>query len=282
MRLGTGALGLALGVGGARATPGAAADRLTWGIDYSARTDPAMARQFDLLVLEPQHGRPIAPLRGPGAALLGYVSFGEVERTRPYFGRLSDAGVLGDANPNWPDACMVDLRRAEWRDLLLQKVIPDILARGFDGIFIDTMDNAEAMERDDPAANAGMIAAAATLLAAVRARFPSIRIMLNRGYVVAPLATGSFDILLGEACASRWNFATKSYELTSDADWLWQAERMRAARRANPALMLATLDYWDPDDLRQVANLYARARSAGFAPYVATLALDRLLPERAA
>ena len=63
---------------------------------------------------------------------------------------------------------------------------------------------------------------------------------------------------------------------------LLMRNRLRAARTANPALTLATLDYWDPSDRRGVADLYARERAAGFLPYVATLALDRLLPEHSA
>lgn len=253
---------------------------MRWGIDYSATTDPATARRFELLVLEPDHPRLIAPLRGPGASLLGYISLGEVERTRPYVSTLDDAGALFDPNPNWPDARRVDLRRRAWGELVLDRLIPDILQLGYDGIFVDTMDNAEAMERADPVGNAGMIAAGASLLRSIRARFPAIRIMVNRGYAVVPDAVGAFDILLAEAMASRWNFAERRYEMTPDSDWAWQAERLAAARRADPKLTLATLDYWEPDDRKIVAALYARERAAGFSPYVATLALDRLLPER--
>ena len=60
-----------------------------WGVDYGAATDPVLARTCALLMLEPHHARPIAPLRGPGSILLGYVSFGEVERSRPYFAALA-------------------------------------------------------------------------------------------------------------------------------------------------------------------------------------------------
>jgi uncharacterized protein (TIGR01370 family) len=277
--LGAGALGAALGwsaVAGGRPRDDA---RFDWGIDYGATTDPVLARRYDLLVLEPDHRRPIAPLRGPGSTLLGYVSFGEVERTRPYVARLDRAGALRDPNPHWPDARLVDLRHRAWRDTLIDQTIPAILALGYDGIFIDTMDNAEAMERQDGQGNAGMVAAGAGLIAAVRARFPRMRIMLNRGYAILPAAAGSVDHVLGEAMASRWNFATRRYEPTSAGDWGWQAQRLRAARAANSALSLMTLDYWDPADRRQVAAMYARERAAGFRPYVATLALDRLLPE---
>ncbi len=252
---------------------------LRWGVDYGATTDPVLARTCALLVLEPHHARPIAPLRGPGSILLGYVSFGEVERSRPYFAALEKAGALKAANPNWPDARLADLRHPAWRAAVLDRLVPAILALGYDGIFIDTMDNAEAMERQDPVANKGMVAAGVTLITAVRARFPRIRIMLNRGYGLLPDVAPKIDYLLGEAMASRWNFVTKRYELLSDSDWAWQAGRLRAAKARNPALSLMTLDYWDPTDTKQVAALYARERATGFNPYVATLALDRLVPE---
>jgi len=279
--LALGATALTLGVRSrSDATPKPSVNAaLRWGVDYGATTDPVLARTCALLVLEPHHARPIAPLRGPGSILLGYVSFGEVERSRPYFAALEKAGALRAANPNWPDARLADLRHPAWRAAVLDRLVPAILALGYDGIFIDTMDNAEAMERQDPVANKGMVAAGVTLIAAVRARFPKMRIMLNRGYAMLPDVAPKIDYLLGEAMASRWNFATKRYELLSDSDWAWQAGRLRAAKARNAALSLMTLDYWDPTDSKQVAALYARERAAGFSPYVATLALDRLVPE---
>jgi uncharacterized protein (TIGR01370 family) len=279
LAVGTGAIGLTLGF---RLPPtDAPAEPWRWGIDYGPATDPALARACRLLVLEPHHDRPIAPLRGAGSVLLGYVSLGEVERGRSYFGDLAKAGALGPANPHWPDARMADLRHPAWRSALLDRVVPGILALGYDGLFIDTMDNAEAMERRDPVANKGMVAAGASLIAAIRARFPAIRLMLNRGYAILPAVAPLIDHALGEAMASRWNFAAKRYERVGDADWQWQADRLRAAQKRNSRLTLATLDYWDPRDTAQVAALYARERAAGFQPYVATLALDRLIAEPA-
>ncbi|MCU6454548.1 endo alpha-1,4 polygalactosaminidase [Sphingomonas sp. A2-49] len=278
--LALGALGLALGVRAPLAAETRPSDAdWRWAVDYGPSTDPALARACRLLVLEPHHPRPIAPLRGPGATLLGYVSLGEVERSRPYVATLDQAGALGPANPDWPDARMLDLRHPVARRLVVERIVPDVLALGYDGIFIDTIDSVEAMERRDPVANRGMIAAAATLIAELRSRFPRMRIMLNRGYALLPDAAPNIDILLGEAMASRWNFVAKRYDLLGDADWQWQADRLRAAQARNPALVLTTLDYWDPAATAQVMRLYAKERAAGFRPYVATLALDRLIPE---
>lgn len=250
--------------------------KFAWGIDYGPKTEPSVARDFDLLVLEPDHPRPIAPLRGPNARLLGYVSLGEVEKTRPFTPELDRAGALKAPNPNWPDARYVDLREPAWAAMVLDRIVPEVLAKGYDGLFLDTLDNAEAMQA---AGDAGMVAAAVGLVKALRQRFPRITLMMNRGYALLPAAAPHVDIILGEAMASRWSFAEKKYEMVSEADWRWQADRLLGAKQVNPALILATLDYWDPADRKTVAALYARERAAGFAPYVATLALDRLLPE---
>ncbi|MFC3174630.1 endo alpha-1,4 polygalactosaminidase [Novosphingobium bradum] len=262
----------------ARAAP-AATGPWRWAIDYGPATNPDLARTFDLLVLEPAHPRPIAPLRGASAVLLGYLSLGEVEQGRAYAGQLHKAGALKAANRNWPDARLVDLRHPAWSELVIGRLIPEILAKGYDGIFIDTLDSAEALARRDPVGNAGMVEAAVALLRRIRKAFPRITVLLNRGYAALPEAAPAIDLLLAEAMASRWNFAEKRYELTPPADWDWQAERLRAAHAANPALRLLTLDYWNPADAATIAQLYARERAAGFHPYVATLALDRVLPE---
>ena len=270
---------LALLVASPRVSASAAQPTLTWGIDYGGQTDPQLARAYQLLVLEPDHPRPIEPLRGPGSRLLGYVSLGEIERSRPFVGELELAGALKAPNPNWPDARFADLRHPAWKRLLLERIVPEVLAKGYDGLFLDTLDNAEAMER---AGDQGMVMAALGLIKAVRQRFPDITLMMNRGYALLPAAAPYVDIILGEAMASRWSFADKHYEMTSDADWGWQADQLHAAKRVHPALVLATLDYWDPADRKTVAALYRRERTAGFVPYVATLALDRLLAEQAA
>lgn len=268
---------LAAALGAGRA--GADVRPWRWAVDYGAYSNPALARRYQLLVLEPDHDRPIAPLRGPDAVLLGYVSLGEVEKNRPYYAELLAAGALTEANPHWPDARMADLRHPAWGKVLLDRVIPGILALGYNGIFIDTTDNAEAMEQADPTGKAGMVDAAAALILAIRARFPDIAIMLNRGYAVLPRVAGAIDHVLGEAMASRWNFARKDYELLVQSDWDWQAGRLRAAQAINPALRVMTLDYWHSADTRQVAALYARERAAGFLPYVSTLSLDHLVDE---
>jgi polysaccharide biosynthesis protein PelA len=213
------------------------------------------------------------------STILGYVSIAEVHSGRPYYSRLRAKGALGAPNPAWPDAYFVDVRSDAWRNLLLNEIIPSILKNGYQGIFLDTLDSAEALERQDSIKFKGVIAAAADLVRAIRSAFPSIIIMVNRGYAILPLIPGEFDYLLGESVRSTFNPKTEGYHRRTEQDIEWQRARMLEARDRDPSLQLFSLDYWDPRDRAGLAKLYAEARADGFVPYVATPDLTRIVPE---
>ena len=174
----------------------------------------------------------------------------------------------------------MDVRSHAWRNLLLKDIIPSILKNGYQGIFLDTLDTAEALERQDPVKSKGMIAAAADLVRAIRAAFPSIIIMVNRGYAVLPLIPGEFDYFLGESVRSTFNPQTGKYFRRTEQDVEWQRARMLEARDRDPSLQLFLLDYWDPKDRSGLAEFYAEARANGFVPYIATPDLTQIVPER--
>jgi hypothetical protein len=174
----------------------------------------------------------------------------------------------------------VDVRSDVWRNLLLKEIIPSILKNGYQGIFLDTLDSAEALERQDPVKFKGMIAAAADLVRAIRAAFPSIIIMVNRGYAILPQIPGEFDYLLGESVRTTFNPQTGAYFRRTEQDIEWQRARMLEARDRDSSLQLFSLDYWNPKDRAGLAALYAEARADGFVPYIATPDLTQIVPER--
>jgi polysaccharide biosynthesis protein PelA len=247
-------------------------------IYYGDRYD-AIPDHYSLIVIEDRETAE-SFVRRSKATVLGYVSIAEVHSGRPFYSRLKSKGVLGAPNPNWPDAYHVDVRSDVWRSLLLKEVIPSILKAGYHGIFLDTLDSAEALEHQDPAKWKGMIAAAADLIRAIRSSYPSIIIMINRGYEVLPHIPGEFDYLLGESVRSTFNPQTRTYYRRTEQDIDWQRARMLEARDRDPAVQLFSLDYWDPKDSAGLAELYTEARADGMVPYIATPDLTQIVPER--
>ena len=103
----------------------------------------------DLLVLEPDHQWHPRVLRRSGQKVLAYLSLGEIHKTRPYYAALAArVGVLASPNPRWPDAVAVDPGAPAWWGVVLEEVVPQILAQGYDGLFLDTLDDAGSLVRD--------------------------------------------------------------------------------------------------------------------------------------
>lgn len=252
-----------------------------WAVYYAANTSAEAFLNYDLVVFDADAHPSLVPLIERGVRVLGYVSVGEVASYRRYFQAVKEQGLLLDENPNWPGSFAVDLRDPRWTARLVDEVVPSILQQGFHGIFIDTLDQPLHLEATSPNKFKGMQAGAAKLVKTLRRRFPGMVIMVNRGYQILPDIARSIDIALGESVRTTYDFATKRYRHVSDADYEWQAQWLRKAKAASPCLQLLTLDYWDPTDKAGVAAIYAFQRTHGFVPYVATIELNRLVPEPA-
>jgi uncharacterized protein (TIGR01370 family) len=246
---------------------------------YYGRTSQDAIQHYDLAVLDSDINTEIEHLRKPGSVLLGYLSLGEVHSSRSYAPELERDGLLYSINPNWPEARLLNMRSARWHEKVVEQLVPAILARGFNGLFFDTLDNAEALEQRDPPRFTGMVAGAAELVRAVRRRFPGIPIMINRGYAVLPRIAQQFDMLMGESICTTFDAGAHTYRLVSEAGYAWQVERMREAWRRDQHLRLFSLDYWNPEDREGIARIYAAQRANGFSPYVATPDLTRIVLE---
>jgi uncharacterized protein (TIGR01370 family) len=250
-----------------------------WAVYYADALPAARFREFNLIVFDSDKHPPLEPLVDRGKRVLGYLSLGELNRQRSYFDEVKAEGLLLMENPNWPGSFFVDVRDPRWAKRLVEEVIPAILRRGFHGLFFDTLDNPPHLERTDGKKFAGMTAAATGLVRAIRRHYPHITIMMNRGYDILEGVESSIDMVLGESVLARYDFAEKRYVQVPDQEYRLQVGWLTEAKRRRPALQVFTLDYWDPDDSNGLRQIYTEQRANGFIPYVATIALDRLISE---
>ncbi len=261
------------------AGPTGAAAQPPWLTYYSDDAPIEAFSEYSLIVLDADHHPPLAPLSAQRKLLLGYISLGEVERYRSHFAEVESEGILVQENEDWPGSFYVDVRDPRWTQRVVSELVPEILRRGFDGIFLDTLDNAADLERTDPAAYAGMTEAAARLVRTIRLHFPTITIMLNRAYEILPLVEQDVDMLLGESVFTDYNFETKDYGRVPAETYREQVEWLQAAMARQPHLRVMTLDYWDPQDLDGIRRIYREQRANGFEPYVSSIELDRIVAE---
>lgn len=246
---------------------------------YSDAAEPSALAAYQLLVLDSAVHPPLDPLKDREITLLGYLSLGEVEQYRPHYADVRAEGILLQENANWPGSFMVDLRDQRWTKRVLEELIPQILFKGFDGIFVDTMDNPFYLESLDPQANKGMGDAAVDLIRAIRRHFPDMPLMLNRGYPILDALPDQIHMIMAESLYTDYDFKKKKPGKADPAVYLQTVDRLRRAKVLNPKLKVYSLDYWDPKDSVGVREIYRIQRANGFIPYVSELQLNRLIPE---
>ncbi len=250
-----------------------------WLAYYSNEASPADFRDYDLLVLDSDYRPALAPLSEHGKTLLGYLSLGEAEQYRHHFAAVKEQGLLLQENPNWEGSFFLDIRERVWTERVIYELIPYLLHQGFDGVFLDTLDSPLHLEREDPQRYSGMGEAAVELVRTIRRQFPYLKIMLNRAYEILPRVSGDIDMVLGESVYADYDFSSKTYKRVPKDLYERQLAYLNQARQINPQLKVYTLDYWEPEDKHGVAEIYRAQRANGFIPYVATVALDRIVSE---
>jgi uncharacterized protein (TIGR01370 family) len=254
-------------------------DASRFAVYYAADAELDALEPYELLVLDADHHPDLGALASRGKTLLGYLSLGEVSSQRAHFHAVQADGILLEENRNWPGSFLVDVRSEAWKTRVCRELAPSILDRGFDGLFLDTLDNPSYLERSHPERYRGMSHAAVELVLELRRHFPDALLMMNRAYELLPRLASDIDFVLGESVRADYDFGTKRYFLVDQAIYQSQVERLQAAVAMAPALEVFTLDYWDPDDFVGIASIYEQQRANGFEPYVATVELDRIVPE---
>jgi cysteinyl-tRNA synthetase len=85
----------------------------------------------------------IQRLRAAGKTVLAYFSIGEAEDYRFYWKkswRPGSPAFLADENPDWPGNYAVQYWTSGWWTKALQPYLDRILAKGFDGVYLDRID----------------------------------------------------------------------------------------------------------------------------------------------
>jgi endo-alpha-1,4-polygalactosaminidase (GH114 family) len=103
--------------------------------------------------------------------------------------------------------------------------------------------------------------------------------MINRAYDILPQIDPYIDMELGESVYTDYDFRAKKYDKVEPDLYQKQVELLQQAKLSNPKLKVYTLDYMDPKNTKAIAEIYQTQRSNGFIPYVATVDLDRVIPE---
>jgi len=242
-----------------------------WVVYYTDKLPAEKFSSFDTLIFDSDSHPPLAPLKVKGKTLLGYISLGEAEKYRKFYPAIKQKGLLLKANKLWKGHTIIDVRKQAWADMVVNELIPGILAQGFDGIMIDTIDSVT--QYDD------MREGAMNLIRAIRARYPDIKIMLNRGFEILPYVAKDIDMVMAESTYTDIQPGAKKAIIVPEATQREYMNILTQAKQAAPGLKIYTIDYWPLKDIAGVKAIYAAQRARGFVPYVCKLDLQSLCEE---
>ncbi len=246
-----------------------------WVCVYSENAAPTEIARFDLAVLDGDAHPDLSNLTTGSTILLGYVSLAEVGEYRWYWPQMRDQPWLLGKNPNW-DSHMVDVRERQWHDLLLDHVIPAIIAKGFQGLFLDTIDTAEYLEKYHPdQKHPGSQKAMVKLIKKIRKRFPGIYLAGNRGFSILAQTGAVLDAVMAESIFTTVNFEQNKMYLRPVNQYQSNVDELQRAQQKFD-LAVFTLDYVDDHLQAQVGNIISRSRANGFIPFLSTPSLDTI------
>ena len=219
--------------------------------------------RYNLAIIQPDTltAEELSALRSRGTLIVAYLSVGEVEPDRPWYsdGRVDPGWILGK-NENW-GSFFIDAGQPGWRSLMLE-LTGEYLQKGFDGIFMDTVDTASSF----PETRDGMI----TLITFLRAAYPQALLVQNRGFSVIGAVSHVIDAVMFEDLSTGYDFEDQEYTLSSDEA---TAQEM-VALHADTGLPILALDYAPPDNPGRAFRAVQIAHRYGFIPSVSVINLD--------
>lgn len=261
------------------AAPASAAERpdlsraARWACFYGANLSVRAWSALDMAVVDPDS---FSLPASSGPVRLAYVSAGEADERRSFWPKVRGKPWVVEPNPDWPGAHRVDVRSAEWRKLLIGTAVPAALAKGYQGVMLDTLDVAEYFESSAPARFAGSLDAAAGFVLDLRAARPDALILVNNGLPLLPRIGPAIDGVLVEdlytSCLPS-ETCRPSAPAVRDAKEAALTAFAKATGRPVFVLVYARLSQRGE---RWVKNAVRRARQKGFLPYVADPNLERL------
>ncbi len=216
---------------------------------------------FDLVILDldAYSARDIHRLEKKGKIVLAYLNVGELETFRWYKPLVPDKWIL-EQNPEWPEHYFVDVRKRGWRRLLLNKIVPRILRKSVQGLFLDSVDLA-ASER-----HPGLRGAMIHVIKSLHKKFPEEFLVLNNGQFLLQQVAEDVNALAVENVFTDPQGEKSSHLRTAGDVWetLQKLQKMKRKYR----MPVFVVDYFPANEEVNVSDWYRLCREYGLILYV--------------
>lgn len=212
---------------------------------------------YDRVVVTPEalSAVQLSQLKQAQVEVYAYLSVGEAN---PLLAKRLPTARLAE-NSAWQSVVM-DLQHPAWQQHLLQSA-QQLTARGFDGLFLDTLDSYQLVDSKLHNAQREALRQLIDQLAT-----SSASLILNRGFELLPQLSQAPAAVVAESLYFGYDVSNNHYfkQSAADSDWLVQQLQQVQAR----GIEAIVLDYL-PDNLQQRLEAAKYILQQGFTPYIA-------------
>jgi hypothetical protein len=246
---------------------------------YGAGRVEELAR-YDVVILHAPAATPetVRALKDRGVVTIGYITCGEDltvrigDGTGPggkaswYFDKDKDGQP--DTHPIWK-SIFTNAGDRNWRDDRVAEAKRLVNEVGFDGIFLDTVDDVSIY----PETFEGM----ARMIEEFRRALPDAPIVMNQSWELMVKVAPVIDGVMLEGFSTSYDFASKTHRRNppswDDAGLARVKKYVEPTRKAHP-FQVFVLDYVDPQQVEFAQQAADRAATFGFLHCLAPMALD--------
>lgn len=215
------------------------------------------------------------PLKNGRTKFIAYVSVGEAEDYRDYWAKVKSSSMLVEKNINWKGAHLVDIRSQEWRDVLFGHTLKKVVDKGFDGVFLDTIDTAIYLEDKDAKTFAGSKKALVELVKLIRQKHPDLIIVPNNGLEVLSEYAGDVDAVLVEDLYTHYDFE-KKMSVQTQASVMAEKEKFLDEFISHYKKPVLNLLYETSSQSKLAQFAITRSRQKGYLWYLTTVDLMKI------
>ena len=191
------------------------------------------------------------------AKLIAYFSVGE----RPAFEKIPQKWILGK-NHVWK-TFIIDIRKKECFKYIFRQ-ISFLIKKGFDGIFLDTLDAYQKILPPDQWNTYEK--AEITLIKNLKSKFPEMLIIVNRPFNIVKEIKDYIDGFVAESLFYTWDFKQKKYRPQKKNNTFHLLSKLLKLKEYK--IPIIVIDYVPLNDTRLAEKIAFQIKKLGFIPWV--------------
>ncbi len=239
---------------------------------YAPHPPVELLGQFKRVIVEPDNMTldELKALHQQGSRVYAYVSIGEVNPSRKWYKQVAKTWVLGRNNV-W-DSEVLDLTQSEWRDFVIKQLVAPLAEKGYDGLFLDTLDSFH-LYATNQTERERQTRALAELLQTIHSTYPQLKLIANRGFEVMPAIAAQLEAVVAESLFASWDNAKKQFLPSKPDDSKWLLSKLQSIQK-DYHLDIIIIDYVAMANRDKARILAKQISELGFVPWISKPELD--------